>query len=104
MVDEDDHQIATRIAQKLRHAGPGCEIVTLVPTEPAVLRRDRIVIVLALALLTALAWSYLLCRPSEFALVQRKSFQHCVHVANRIVARSDSSESTGACWPLAATP
>jgi predicted metal-binding membrane protein len=60
VVDEDDRQIATRIAQKLRHAGPGCEIVTLVPTEPAVLRRDRIVIVLALALLTALAWSYLL--------------------------------------------
>jgi predicted metal-binding membrane protein len=60
VVDEDDHQIATGIAQKFRDAGFGCEIVTLVPTEPAVLRRDRIVMVLALALLTTLAWSYLL--------------------------------------------
>jgi predicted metal-binding membrane protein len=65
VVDDDDHQIATRIAQKLRDAGPGCEIVTLVPTEPAVLRRDRIVIVLALALLTTLAWSYLLGLSAE---------------------------------------
>jgi predicted metal-binding membrane protein len=31
-----------------------------VPTQTAILRRDRIVIVLALTLLTALAWSYLL--------------------------------------------
>jgi hypothetical protein len=58
VVDEDDHQIARRIAQELRELG--CEIVPFVPTEPVVLRRDRIVIVLALSLLTALAWSYLL--------------------------------------------
>jgi predicted metal-binding membrane protein len=37
-----------------------CGIVNLVPTEPAVLRRDRIVVCLALIFLTALAWSYLL--------------------------------------------
>jgi predicted metal-binding membrane protein len=35
-------------------------MVNLVPTEPAVLRRDRTVIGLALLLLTALAWSYVL--------------------------------------------
>jgi predicted metal-binding membrane protein len=60
IVGEDAHLLTTRIAQRLRDAGIGCEIVDLVPTATAVLRRDRIVIVLALALLTALAWSYLL--------------------------------------------
>jgi predicted metal-binding membrane protein len=55
-----DYQLADRIAQKLRSAGLGCEIINLGPTEPVVLRRDRIVVILALALLTALAWSYLL--------------------------------------------
>ena len=52
--------LAAEIASKLRAAGLGCEIVNLVPTPTAVLRRDRIIIVLALAFLTALAWSYLL--------------------------------------------
>ena len=51
---------ATLIAQKLRDSGVGCEIVHPVPTDAAVLRRDRAVIVLAVALLTALVWGYLL--------------------------------------------
>jgi predicted metal-binding membrane protein len=62
VVSERRRQIATRIAQKLRDAGIGAEIF-LPPAETAsasLLRRDRIVTILALALLTALAWSYLL--------------------------------------------
>src|SRR5262249_26694503 len=49
-----------RTLQALRRAGIECEIVDLVPAETSVLRRDRVVIVLALALVTLLAWSYLL--------------------------------------------
>jgi len=60
MAGEGSHLTAAFIAVKLRAAGIGCEIVNLVPTQTAVLRRDRIVIGLALTLLTALAWSYLL--------------------------------------------
>jgi predicted metal-binding membrane protein len=60
MVSEDARLLVAHIAQKLRDAGLGCEIVNFVPTETAVLRRDRIAVVLALTLLTALAWSYLL--------------------------------------------
>jgi predicted metal-binding membrane protein len=64
MVGEDRYQIAVHIAQKLRDAGSGCAVVNTVRTDPAVLRRllrrDRIIITLALILLTALAWSYLL--------------------------------------------
>jgi predicted metal-binding membrane protein len=58
MIGED--QIAARIAQRLRDAGFAAEVVNLLPTPTAVLRRDRIIVVLALALLTGLAWSYLL--------------------------------------------
>jgi predicted metal-binding membrane protein len=47
----------SRIAQRLRDAGIGCEIVNLVPTPTAVLWRDRIIVILALGLLTGLAWS-----------------------------------------------
>jgi len=63
-VGEARYQIAVRIAQKLQDAGGRCEIFNPVPTDIAVLRRvlrrDRIIISLALILLTALAWSYLL--------------------------------------------
>ena len=48
MVGENDHQIAARIAQRLRESGLGCEIVKLVVADTAMLRRDRIVIVAAL--------------------------------------------------------
>jgi hypothetical protein len=60
MVGGDAHLLTAPIAQRLRDAGLACDIVNLVPTPTAVLRRDRIIVVLALALLTGLAWSYLL--------------------------------------------
>ena len=47
----EDHDLIDRIAQMLRDAGVECEILNLVPTDEAVLRRDRVVIVLALTLL-----------------------------------------------------
>jgi predicted metal-binding membrane protein len=67
-VSQDNHQLAVRVAQKLRNTGLGCEIVNFVPTETAVLRRDRIVVILALTLLTALAWSYLLWLSVDIAM------------------------------------
>ena len=56
---EDTHQISARIVQKFRDPGLGCEIFNFMPADTAVLRRDCIVVVLALALLTASAWSWL---------------------------------------------
>jgi predicted metal-binding membrane protein len=67
-VSQDNHQPTVHVAQKLRNAGLGCEIVTFVPTETAVLRRDRIVVILALTSLTALAWSYLLWLSADMAM------------------------------------
>ena len=43
-----EDRTAARIAQKLRDAEFGCEILNLAPTQTAVLRRDRIVVALAL--------------------------------------------------------
>ena len=57
---QEPDEIAARIVQDLREAGFSCETLNLLPTEPAVLRRDRIVVILALVVLTTLAWSYLL--------------------------------------------
>src|SRR6516165_7235432 len=57
---ENDKLLTARVAQRLRDAGLGCEIVNFVPTEIGVLRRDRLVVLFALTLLTALTWSYLL--------------------------------------------
>src|SRR5262249_528103 len=54
------YQQATRIAQRLREFGLESQILNLVPADTAALRRDRILVVLALTMLTALAWSYLL--------------------------------------------
>jgi predicted metal-binding membrane protein len=68
MVNEDAHQIAARIAQKLRDADVGCEIIEFLPTDAAVLRRDRIVVALALILLTVLAWSYLLWLSADMGM------------------------------------
>jgi len=59
---------ATLIAQKLRDSGVGCEIVHPVATDAAVRRRDRAVIVLAVALLTALTWSYLFWLSADMAM------------------------------------
>jgi predicted metal-binding membrane protein len=60
MSTDERHQIAARIAQKLRDADVGCEIVALLPTDVAVLRRDRIMVATTLILVSALAWGYLL--------------------------------------------
>ena len=68
MVGEHRRQIAARIAQKLRGANVGCEIVQLLPTDAAVLRRDRITTGLALTLLTALAWSYLVWLSADMGM------------------------------------
>src|SRR5215472_16620680 len=68
MAGEGSRLMAAEIGSKLRAAGLGCEIVNLVPTPTAVLRRDRVVIVLALAFLTALAWSYLLWLSADMDL------------------------------------
>jgi len=57
---DDDHLLAARIAQKLRDAGIKFESINLVPTNKAVLDRDRFAFLLMLTLLTVLAWGYLL--------------------------------------------
>jgi predicted metal-binding membrane protein len=66
-VRQEPQEIAARIAQDLRHSGFSCETVNLVPTDTAVLRRDRIVVALALILLTGLAWSDLLWLSADMA-------------------------------------
>jgi predicted metal-binding membrane protein len=63
-----DYQLAARILQKLREAGLKSQILSLVPADTAVLRRDRIVIIAALALLTALALSYVLWLSADMAM------------------------------------
>jgi hypothetical protein len=68
MIDEDAHLLTTPIAQRLRDAGLACDIVNLVPTPKSVLRRDRIIVVLALALLTGLGWSYLLWLSADMSM------------------------------------
>ena len=68
MPAEGSRLTAALIAQKLRDSGVGCEIVNFVPAETAVLRRDRIVVVLALTLLTALAWGYLLWLSADMSM------------------------------------
>ena len=72
MTDATNRPIAgglvASITQRLRDTGVGCEIVNFVPTETGVLRRDRIVVVLALTLLTALAWSYLLWLSADISM------------------------------------
>ena len=67
-ISEDSDQIATRVAQKLRDAKFSCQIATFVPADTAVLRRDRLVVILAFTLLTALAWGYLLWLSADMAM------------------------------------
>src|SRR6516164_8256940 len=67
-VDEDPYQLAARIAQRLREAGLKSQILNLMPADTTVLRRDRIVIILAFTLLTALAWSYLLWLAADMGM------------------------------------
>jgi predicted metal-binding membrane protein len=59
-LNQQPHQIAARIAQELRDSGRDVVIVNPVATETTTLWWDRFVICLALILLTALAWIYLL--------------------------------------------
>jgi len=68
MLGEDAHLQTARIAQLLRDGGIACEVLDLVPTETALLRRDRVVIIFALALLTMLAWSYLLWLSTDMSM------------------------------------
>ena len=68
MLAEGSRLTAALIATKLRDSGVGCEIVHPVPTDATVVRRDRVVIVLAVALLTALAWGYLLWLSADMAM------------------------------------
>jgi predicted metal-binding membrane protein len=61
--NEDAHQIAARIAQAFRDAGVSAEVLDPAPTEIAfgtLIQRDRTLVGLALTLLIALTWSYLL--------------------------------------------
>ena len=67
-VSQDGHQIATHIAQKLCDAKFNCQIASFVPADTAVLRRDRVVVILALAFMTALAWSYLLWLSADMSM------------------------------------
>ena len=68
LVGEDTRLLTARIAQRLWSAGLACQIVDLKPTPITLLRRDRIVVVLVLTLLTALAWSYLLWLSADMAM------------------------------------
>src|SRR6516165_12740869 len=67
-VSNDGYQMAARIAQRLREAGLKSQILNLMPADTTVLRRDRIVIILAFTLLTALAWSYLLWLAADMGM------------------------------------
>ena len=67
-VSNDGYQMAARIAQRLREAGLKSQILNLMPADTTVLRRDRIVIILAFTLLTALAWGYLLWLSADMAM------------------------------------
>jgi predicted metal-binding membrane protein len=61
--NEDAHQIAARIAQAFRNAGVSAELLDPAPTKTAfgtLVQRDRFVLALALTLLIAVTWSYLL--------------------------------------------
>lgn len=68
MIGGHAHPLTAHIAQRLRGAGIGREIDIPLPTQMAVLRRDRVVIVLALALLALLAWSYLLRLSTDMSM------------------------------------
>jgi len=68
MAGGDTRVLTAHIAQRLRDAGLACEIVNLMPIPTAVLRRDGMVIVLALTLLTALAWSYMVWLSTDMAM------------------------------------
>jgi len=59
---EDAHQVAARIAQAFRNAGVSAEVLDPAPATAfgTLVQRDRIVLALAITLLIAVTWSYLL--------------------------------------------
>ena len=65
---EGSRLTAAFIATKLRDVGLGCDVVNLEPVETVVLKRDRIIVILAVAFLTALAWSYLLWLSTDMSM------------------------------------
>ena len=67
MASEDNH-LKAAVISKLRDAGLDCEIINLVSVPTSVLRRDRIVVILALALLTVLTWSYVLWLSADMSM------------------------------------
>jgi predicted metal-binding membrane protein len=68
-VGEDAYQMAARIAPKLREAGLKNQVLYPVPAaDTVVLRQDRIVVILGLTLLTALAWIYLLWLRADMSM------------------------------------
>jgi hypothetical protein len=68
MLSEGSRLTAAFIATKLRDVGLGCEVVNLEPLETVVLKRDRIIVILAVAFLTASAWSYLLWLSTDMGM------------------------------------
>lgn len=71
MLREERYQIAARIAQRLREAGHDIVIINPAHTAAAVLWRDRVVISLALILLTALALTSLAWLAAEIEWATR---------------------------------
>src|SRR6516164_27471 len=72
--DEDGHRIAARIAQAFRDAGVSFEVLDPGPTATAfrtLIQRDRILVALALTLLIAVTWSYLLWLSVDMGMVGR---------------------------------
>jgi len=68
MPAEGSRLTAAFIATKLRDVGLGCEVVNLEPVGTVVLKRDRIIVILAVAFLTASAWSYLLWLSTDMGM------------------------------------
>ena len=68
IVGEDVRSLATGLAQKLREANIDCEILPVLPVPTTAVRRDRILVILGLMFLTALAWAYLIWISVDMAM------------------------------------
>lgn len=71
----DPYQIAARIAEKLRDAGFGFKTFEPEPVEEAILLSDRVAVVSALAVLTVLAWCYLLFLSADMRGMDMSGFR-----------------------------
>ena len=67
MISEDT-DLTARVVQALRDDGIECVVLDLVPAETPISRRDRVVVVLSLALLTLSAWGYLLWLSTDMSM------------------------------------